>query len=168
MRMAQQFCMARPDAVVLVVCLELCSLHLQISEEPDNLLANALFADGAAAAVISARPPVSRHPALALHRFSTSLVPESLGEMAWSIGDHGFNLRLSTYVPEIIAKNVASIADNILAPSPWGRHDIGLWAVHPGGRAILDKAAILGEHQSIFLLDSALMDLWYFGHNCTN
>ena len=139
MRMAQQFCMARPDAVVLVVCLELCSLHLQLREEPDSLLANALFADGVAAAVISAHPPPSGRSALALHSFSSSLVPESLGEMAWSIGDRGFNIRLSTYVPDIIAKNISTIADNILAPSLLTRHDIGLWAVHPGGRAILDK-----------------------------
>ena len=139
MRMAQQFCLARPDAVVLVVCLELCSLHLQLREEPDNLLANSLFADGAAAAVISARPPVSCRPALALHSFSSSIVPESLGEMAWSIGDRGFNIQLSTYVPNIIAQNIAPIADNIFASSPWNRYDIGHWAVHPGGRAILDK-----------------------------
>ena len=139
LRMAQQFCKARPEAVVLVVCLELCSLHLQIREEPDNLLANALFADGVAAAVISARPPVSHRPVFALHTLGSSLISEGLEDMAWSIGDRGFNIRLSTYVPTLIAKNIAAIVDKFLASSSWTQDDIGLWAVHPGGRAILDK-----------------------------
>lgn len=145
MRMAKQFCEARPEAVVLVVCLEFCSLHLQLSEEPDSLLANALFADGTAAVVISARQPAPGSSALALHTFSSALAPEGSGDMAWSIGDTGFDLRLSTYVPDIIASNVAGIVDGILAPGPWDRSDIGTWAVHPGGRSILDKVqATLG------------------------
>lgn len=139
LRMAGQFCEARPDAVVLVVCLELCSLHLQLREEPDSLLANALFADGAAAAVVSARRPRSSHSVLALNGFHTALAPEGSEDMAWSIGDHGFNLRLSTYVPDIIAANVSGIVSGILNGGPWDRDDIGTWAIHPGGRAILDK-----------------------------
>ena len=139
LRMARQFCMARPDAVVLVLCLELCSLHLQVSVEPDNLLANALFGDGVAAALVSAKPPAASRSALALHTFSSALAPEGAGDMAWSIGDHGFDIHLSAYVPKIIAANIAAIVEGILAPSPWIRDDIGVWAVHPGGRAILDK-----------------------------
>ena len=139
LRMAQQFCQARPEAVVLVVCLELCSLHLQLSEEPDSLLANALFADGAAAALVSARRPTGQTPALALHGFTSALAPEGAGDMAWSIGDRGFNIRLSSYVPGIIATHIAAIVDRVLGASPWNKPDIGVWAVHPGGRAILDK-----------------------------
>jgi predicted naringenin-chalcone synthase len=139
MRMARQFCEARKDAVVMVVCLELCSLHLQIREEPDSLLANALFADGAAAVIISARRPRSSAPALALRAFHSALAPEGSEDMAWSIGDHGFNLRLSTYVPEIIASNLSGIVGGILASGLWGRADIDTWAIHPGGRSILDK-----------------------------
>ena len=139
LRMAHQFCMARPDAVVLVVCIELCSLHLQVSGAPDNLLANALFADGAAAALVSSRAPAPVKPALALHSFSSALATEGAGDMAWSIGDHGFDIQLSTYVPRIIAGNITAIVEGILAASPWALSDIGTWAVHPGGRAILDK-----------------------------
>ncbi len=57
LRMAAQFCQANPQANVLVLCLELCSLHIQLGDREDQLLANALFADGAAAALVSARPP---------------------------------------------------------------------------------------------------------------
>lgn len=139
LRMARQFCRARPEAVVLVVCLELCTLHLQLSEEPDSLLANALFADGAAAALVSARSPAEERPALELCTFCSALAPEGAADMAWAIGDHGFNIRLSTYVPDVIAGNVASITDRMLADTTWAREEIGNWAIHPGGRAILDK-----------------------------
>lgn len=134
LRMAQQFCEARPGAVVLVVCLELCSLHLQIKPDTNSLLANAIFADGAAAAIVSARPPAADRPALALGRFHSALATEGKADMAWEIGDHGFNIVLSSYVPEIIEANVAGIVDRLVA-----RESIDRWAVHPGGKAILDK-----------------------------
>ncbi len=141
LRMAQQFCIAQPRAVVLVVCLELCSLHLQLREEPDSLLANALFADGAAAALVSARPPAETSPSLVLHQFMSALAPEGESDMTWSIGDHGFDIRLSTYVPRIIGANIQEIVTRMLENSLWTRPEIELWAVHPGGRAILDKVA---------------------------
>jgi predicted naringenin-chalcone synthase len=139
LRMANQFCQARPDAVILVVGLELCSLHLQFREEADSLLANSLFADGAAAVLVSARKPASHRPALAIHSFSSALAPEGAGDMAWEIGDHGFDIRLSTYVPNIIEANIETIVEGVLKPSQLDLSDIGTWAVHPGGRAILDK-----------------------------
>lgn len=139
LRMAQQFCQARPEAVVLVVCAELCTLHMHMDDTPDNLLANALFADGVAAALISARPPEPGSSALAMHGFSSALAPEGEEDMAWTIGDRGFDMRLSTYVPDIIARNVTPIVDRFMEHSPWNRADIGTWAVHPGGRAILDS-----------------------------
>ncbi len=139
LRMADQFCQARPDAAVLVVCLELCSLHLQLSEEPDSLLANALFADGAAAAIVSARPLHPGKAGLSIESFVSALAPEGKGDMAWEIGDRGFEIRLSTYVPNIIASSIARIVDDMLAGTPWHRRDIHRWAVHPGGRAILDR-----------------------------
>ena len=139
LRMAKQFCQAQPDAVVLVVCLELCSLHLQLREEPDSLLANALFADGAAAAVVSARPPAPHRPALALHAFSSDMAPEGVGDMSWSIGDRGFDIRLTSNVPGVIAANISAIVERLLAAGPWDLESIRTWAVHPGGRMIVDK-----------------------------
>ena len=139
MRMADQFCRARPDAVVLVVCLELCSLHMQLREEPDSLLANSLFADGAAAVLVSARTPSTERPALSIQSFSSALATEGAGDMAWEIGDRGFDIRLSTYVPNIIAGNINQIVEGVLDTSEWNLDDIGSWAVHPGGRSILDK-----------------------------
>jgi predicted naringenin-chalcone synthase len=139
MRMADQFCQARPDAVVLVVCLELCSLHLQFREEADSLLANSLFADGAAAVLVSARTPAADRTALSMQSFSSALATEGAGDMAWEIGDRGFDIRLSTYVPKIIEANINAVMENVLQSSSMSLDDIGTWAVHPGGRSILDK-----------------------------
>lgn len=140
LRMARQFCQARPDAVVLVVCLELCSLHMQMSASDDALLANALFSDGAAAALISARAPLPTQPALLLGDFLSALAPEGQGDMAWEIGNHGFNLVLSSYVPDVIAANLDRVVGDLLAPRGRSLADVDVWAIHPGGKTILDKA----------------------------
>lgn len=139
LRMARQFCMARPEAVVIVVCLELCSLHMQMRTNTDSILGNALFSDGAGAALVSARSPADNRPVLALDGFMSALAPEGHGEMAWEIGDRGFNLVLSSYVPDVIAANVGRIVRDLLVPQGLTPDDIDLWAVHPGGKAILDK-----------------------------
>ncbi len=139
LRMARQFCLARPEAVVLVVCLELCSLHMQMNSTPDAILGNALFSDGAAAALVSARPAAEDVPTLALNGFSSDMAPEGRREMAWEIGNLGFHLMLSSYVPDVIGANVDRIVERLLEPHGLESSDIDLWAVHPGGKAILDR-----------------------------
>jgi len=139
LRMARQFCLARPDAVVLIVCLELCSLHMQMRTTHDSILGNALFSDGAAAVVVSSRSPAGDEPVLALDGFFSAMAPEGKSEMAWEIGNRGFNLVLSSYVPDVISANVGRIVTELLGPRDLAPRDIDLWAVHPGGKAILDK-----------------------------
>jgi len=139
LRMAAQFCEANPQAVVLVMCLELCSLHLQVSGKPESIVANALFADGAAAAIVSAREPAQDRPYYRVHGFHSALVPSSEAHMAWDIGDHGFNMVLSAYVPDLIGSNIREILAGILDKRGLTPADIDEWAVHPGGRAILDQ-----------------------------
>lgn len=137
LRMADQFCRANPDAVVLVVCVELCSIHLQIKPTPDALLANALFADGAGAALVSARPAPSTRRSFALEHFATRLIPGTEGDMAWTIGDHGFDMTLSSYVPRILGLHADELIREVVAASPFSYDEIAGWAVHPGGKAIL-------------------------------
>lgn len=139
LRMAAQFCIADPKAVVLVMCLELCTLHLQINEQHDSMLANTLFADGAAAAIVSGRPPAPGHTAFCLRDFSSSLVTSGEQDMAWDIGNNGFNIILSSYVPDIIGGNIRAMLDETLGRCDLKLDDITQWAVHPGGRAILDR-----------------------------
>lgn len=139
MRMAKQFCEADPNAVVLIVCLELCTLHMQLDSHPDSMLANSLFADGAAATLVSAKKPASDRPVLTLGKFQSALASEGVGDMAWDIGSHGFNLRLSKYVPQILGLKLGDVVEELLGNVGMTLPDITHWAVHPGGRAILDK-----------------------------
>lgn len=139
LRLADQICRAEPAACVLVLCLELCSLHLQLGEREDQLLANALFADGAAAALVSARPPRPGAAALRLDRFASALVPAGETAMAWTVGDRGFDIALSSYVPKLLAANIGSVVDDLLATAGCGAEAVDAWAIHPGGKAILDQ-----------------------------
>lgn len=143
LRAARDFCRADPEAVVLVVSVELCTIHLRTSNDPDVILASSVFADGAAAAVVSARPLAPGETVLGLDAFETVLTPTGEGDMAWRIGDAGFEMTLSSYVPRIIEQHIRGAlaplldADAGLTGRPYA--DVERWAIHPGGRSILDK-----------------------------
>jgi predicted naringenin-chalcone synthase len=139
LRMAAQFCEADPSAVVLVMCIELCSLHLQLTGAEDNLLANSLFADGLGAAIVSARPPSPGASVCRIGEFRSALVPSGEQDMAWRIGDHGFDIALSSYVPKIIGANIRGLVEPALAGAGLALPDIDVWAVHPGGKSIVDQ-----------------------------
>lgn len=139
LRMAKQFCEADPRAVVLVLCLELCSLHLHINGTEDTLMANSLFSDGAAAAVVSAREPAPGAGAYRLGEFFSAIVPAGEADMAWRIGDRGFDIALSSYVPKLIGANIRGFIEPSLSSGGLSLRDIATWAVHPGGKAIVDQ-----------------------------
>ena len=139
LRMAAQFCEADPSAVVLVMCLELCTLHLQLTGSEDNLLANSLFADGLGAAIVTARPPPRGVAAFRIGEFRTALVPAGEQDMTWRIGDQGFDITLSSYVPKIVGGNIRGVVEPALAGAGLALPDIDDWAVHPGGKSIIDQ-----------------------------
>lgn len=143
MKAAKQFCLADPEAVVLVICVELCSLHVRTSNDPDTIMGSAIFGDGAAAAVISAREPEGEEPVIRLDHFETVLTPVGEEAMAWNIGDEGFEMVLGSYVPHIIEEHITGALEPLLAKEPElagsPYRDIAHWAIHPGGRSILDK-----------------------------
>ncbi|MEM7698222.1 MAG: type III polyketide synthase [Verrucomicrobiota bacterium] len=133
LRMADQFCRADPQSKVLIVCVELCTLHMQMKDHADAILGNAVFGDGAGAALVTADQP--DQSAFKLDWFRSTTLPEGASEMAWSIGNEGFDLVLSSYVPKLIESHISEI----LAQSGFRPGEIDEWAVHPGGRAILDR-----------------------------
>jgi len=164
LKLARHICRADPDARVLIVAVELCSLHLRKSREADVIVANSLFADGAAAALVSARKDEDHRPGLLLRDFRSRTFPQHEGTMAWKIGESGFDLSLSAYLPAVIEGNIGPIMEEIIGEARIEREKIGLWAVHPGGRAILDKfesALRLGpsalEHSRAVLRDNGNM-----------
>lgn len=139
LKMAKQFCEADPDAVVLIVSLELCTLHLQFREEADFLISASLFADGGGGAIVSSRKPSKPESAFELNGFSTTITPTGEQDMAWTIGNNGFDMVLSTYVPKIIEQNMHAALSPLFESLNVTYDTIKWWAIHPGGRAILDK-----------------------------
>jgi predicted naringenin-chalcone synthase len=127
---------ADADAVVLLCSVELCSLHLYYGWDPEKVVANALFADGAAALVATARPA---HPEPGLHLLATgsTVIPDTADLMHWQIGDHGFEMGLSPRVPEAVAGQLRPWLERWLQPRGHRLADIASWAVHPGGPRIL-------------------------------
>ena len=136
-----------PPPRILAVCIELCTLHLQRTDRAEQHVANALFADGAAAIVVgpsnqspSHNPSPATFPAPHIRSSSSMLFDDSLTAMGWTIGDHGFEMTLDRRVPEVLA---AGLGPWIW---PWLRQELGSavqpddlrWAVHPGGPRILD------------------------------
>lgn len=124
-------------ARVLVCAVELCALHFQYSAEPDAIVANSLFADGAAAAVIGATESEA-HWRLTAN--GAGLVPESLDAMTWTVGNHGFTMTLSPRVPSLIEEQLQPWMEAWLAQHELRIPDVGSWAIHPGGARIVSSA----------------------------
>jgi len=131
LKSAHHIVRSEPDAVVLILSLELCTLHLQETQDLEQMLSFLLFADGCAAYLVSARPT-----GLAIDGFRALRIPRTSHLITWKIRDVGFDMHLSGQVPAEIAKAMKEMDGEItLGEDPGG---IELWAVHPGGRTVLD------------------------------
>ena len=135
LRVAQAFAEADPAARVLVCAVELCSLHYHYGWDPQRMVANALFADGAAAVV--GRSADDEESRWSLTATASSVLPDSAGDMAWTVGDHGFEMTLTKRVPGLIARHLGPWLDAWLHRHGLRRDQVGSWAVHPGGPRIL-------------------------------
>jgi predicted naringenin-chalcone synthase len=123
---------------VLMVSVELCSLHLQTEPTRDNILANMIFADGAAAAYFS-KNTSSDKKKLEIKFAESFLFDDSAKFMGWKIGNNGFEMMLSSELPKIILNFAAPRVKEILIKRNIDILKIKHWALHPGGRAILDS-----------------------------
>lgn len=131
LKSAHHIVRSEPDAVVLILSLELCTLHLQETQDLEQMLSFLLFADGCAAYLVSARPV-----GLAIDSFRALRIPETSHLITWKIREVGFDMHLSGQVPAEIAKAMKEMGRDItLGDDPNG---FDLWAVHPGGRTVLD------------------------------
>ncbi len=136
LKVADAYCKSDANSKVLIVCTELCSLHFQKEPTENNLLANALFADGSAAVFVEAQ---SEQPIkLSLEHFHNDLAPEGEHDMAWSVGDLGFEMKLSAYVPGIIQSGIQQLTNSLLKKISKELQDIKYIAVHPGGKKIVE------------------------------
>jgi prepilin-type processing-associated H-X9-DG protein len=117
----------------LVVACELASLHFQYTDELDQMTANVLFADGAAAVLLG--PAIS--PVCVVDGRCRSF-PQVADQMVWFAGDHGLQLRLSADLPDTIAEHLPGCLLEFLHRNGLGVTDVDHWLVHPGGPQILD------------------------------
>lgn len=133
---AHHICQSQREAKVLVVCTELCSLHFQKENNEDNWLANALFADGSAALLMenTPAPGVNLKPT----SFYCDLALQGEEDMAWAIGDRGFEMRLSSYIPNVIRTGIHQLTMALLQHTASTVADIEYFAIHPGGKKILE------------------------------
>ncbi|MFI5403528.1 MAG: type III polyketide synthase [Planctomycetota bacterium] len=132
LRVARAFVESDPKCRVLLCAVEMCSLHYDYRTETARILANALFADGAAALV--AGPGAGGWQLVAS---GAALLPGSEDQMTWSIGDHGFEMGLSPRVPATIKEHLRPWLAGWLAAQGLDLPAVRSWAIHPGGPAIL-------------------------------
>ncbi len=158
LRVARGLAAADRGATVLLCAVELCSLHFHYGFDPEKVVANALFADGAAAVVgVGAERGAGRAASAggaggaggavgsrgappgrwSLAATGSCLIPDSGDAMTWTIGDRGFVMTLSPGVPALIAEHLRPWLDGWLAGLGLRLRDVGSWAVHPGGPRIL-------------------------------
>lgn len=143
LKLARHIVRSEPQAKVLVLNLELCTLHLQPVGTLEEILSFAIFSDGCAASIVSAQPL-----GIELKSFESVVLPDTADLITWHVGDQGFDMHLSGKVPGAIGSNLPKVLNTLLNNCP--RDDIAHWAIHPGGRTVLDAvktAAALDELQ---------------------
>ena len=140
LRVASALVRAYPDARALLCAVELCSLHFSYGGDPEKVVANALFADGAAALVVgpAAQVPTSAWRLVAV---GSRLFPDSEDAMRWRVGDHGFEMALSPGIPDLIARHLPSWLAAWLNQHGVTIPQVRSWAIHPGGPRILTAVA---------------------------
>lgn len=135
LKVANEITQNNPDANVLMVAVELCSIHLLKTTDADSLLSNALFGDGAAAVLVQGRK--SDQLQLAIESFYSDMDLSGKDEMSWHISDFGFQMKLTDEVPLVIKKGIKQLTDRLLQSLNLQVADIDHFAIHPGGKKIL-------------------------------
>ena len=142
LRVAHGLTLAEPGSTALVVCVELCTLHFQYGWDPQRVLANALFADGSAAAVLRSdaaeADPIKPGPSgIRLLDTASIRLPDSAHDMTWRIEQNGFAMTLSSRVPEVIRHHARPWIEKWLERHAMSTRDVAGWAIHPGGPRVI-------------------------------
>ena len=143
LRVARGYVEMDRDAVVLLCSVELCSLHFHYGWDPQQIVANSLFADGAAALIgVSGERKSDRgHGSMLVTANGSCIFPDSEDAMTWRIGDHGFVMTLSAQVPELICRSLRPWLEHWLDQMGLNITQIRSWAIHPGGPRIVSAVA---------------------------
>lgn len=136
LKLADSFCRQDESAKVLIVCVELCTLHYQKKKNFDYLLSNTIFGDGAAAVLVEGK--ARSHYSLGINSFHCDISFHGKKEMAWNISDFGFEMALTSYVPDILREGISDLTSALLNKQELNLKKIDYFAIHPGGKKILD------------------------------
>lgn len=131
---ADAICKSDAKAKVLVVCTELCTIHFQKRYNDDYLLSNMIFGDGAAALLVTAQPQEGYLHSVQIDGFNSMVLHNGYSDMAWQLSETGFIMNLSSYVPDLIREHIRPMLKSVALNPEDYRH----WAVHPGGKRIVD------------------------------
>ncbi|HMK18116.1 MAG TPA: type III polyketide synthase [Chitinophagaceae bacterium] len=134
LKLADAICRADASANVLMVCVEFCTLHFQREYSLDNISSGILFADGAAAVLITGNKELE---GMNIEHFYSSVSLKGKQEMVWELSSTGFLLNLSGYIPDLIEENFNSFVSEVLKGTALKKEDITHWCLHPGGKKVL-------------------------------
>ncbi len=148
LRVADAISKADTKANVLVVCTELCTLHFQKDSTQDSITSSLLFADGAAAVLVSGN---EEQDGLLIEHFYSKVSSKGKKDMAWELSSKGFLMTLSGYVPELIEEDFENIVSECLRGPGLHTSDIDHWCIHPGGKKILEAV-----HKSLGFINGQL------------
>lgn len=140
LRVAQALVDASPSSLVLLSSVELCSLHFSYAWDREKIVVNGLFADGSGA-VVGAWEGEGSNGFWKLKATGSTLFPDSEEAMSWQIGNHGFEMALSSKVPDLIAAHLKPWLEGWLASQGLTLSKIRSWAIHPGGPRVLDSVS---------------------------
>jgi predicted naringenin-chalcone synthase len=135
--LSRQIVASSPSAKVLVVCVELCTLHIQPSSRREALFGASFFGDGASACVVGSAGIGHQSRCRSIFQLGnvhSVLLPDSAEEMVWKVGNYGFDLYLSTNIPKLIGQFIPEQMERLIDGGPKPE----LWAIHPGGKGIID------------------------------
>ena len=135
LKLAKMICDGAPDAKVVIVATELCTLHFQETFTEDNAASSLLFADGAAAVLVSGKHSGN---GLKLQGFYSQVAQKGEADMAWELSSKGFLMTLSGYIPQLISEDISQLVASAVSANNIQQEDITHWCVHPGGKRILD------------------------------
>ena len=136
LKLAKFICDSEPDAHVVMVATELCTLHFQKEYTLENASSSLLFGDGSAAVLISNK--IASPNALEIEGFHSQVAFEGKKDMAWEISSKGFLMTLSSYIPQLIKEDIESLINAALQKKTLTHRDIPYWCIHPGGKKIVD------------------------------
>jgi predicted naringenin-chalcone synthase len=137
LKLAKMICDSTPNSNVVIVATEICTIHLQQEYTLDNAAGSLLFADGAAAVLVSNQ--IQQPGAISLTNFYSKIALKGKEDMAWQISTKGFLMTLSAYIPQLIEQDIEGLVQEALSSGNLELEDIDYWCFHPGGKKILDN-----------------------------